>query len=43
MFNVYHHKLLLPINDHAPYMTLFQKEIKLKFKPWITKSVLINY
>ena len=39
MFNVYHDKLLLIINKHAPYKTLSKKETKLKFKPWITKSI----
>ena len=40
MLNVYHDKLLLIINKHAPYETLSKKGTKLKFKPWITKSVL---
>ena len=40
MFNVYHDKLLLIINKHAPYKTLSKKEAKLKFKAWITKSTL---
>ena len=42
MFNVYHDKLLLIINKHAPYKTLSKKETKLKFKPWITKSKSIK-
>ena len=36
MFNIYHDI----INKHAPYKTLSKKETKLKFKPWITKSIL---
>ena len=39
MLNVYHDKLLLNINKHAPYKTVSKKETKLKFKPWITVSI----
>ena len=40
IFHVYHDKLLLIINKHAPYKTLSKKETELKSKPWITKSIL---
>ena len=40
MFNIYHDKLLPIINKHATCKTLSKKEIKLKFKPWITSSIL---
>ena len=40
MFNVYHDKLLLIINKKAPYKTIFKNKSKLKFKPWITESIL---
>ena len=37
-FNIYHGKLLI-IYKHAPYKTLSKEETRLKFKPWITKSI----
>ena len=39
IYDAFHNEFTQVINKHAPFMTLSNKELKWKKKPWLTKGI----